>query len=100
MLMKKGLILVLNGVISMTALAQTVPDAKKYIYYERYKSAGEVLQNITKAELANGEAWYLLSKAYLMSDDAAPLQQALAQSPATVKGEPFYQVAYGQFLLS
>lgn len=75
MLMKKGLILLLNGVISLAAMAQTVPDAKKYIYYERYKSAGEVLQNIIKTEPGNGEAWYLSSKAYLMSDDPAPLQQ-------------------------
>jgi tetratricopeptide (TPR) repeat protein len=100
MLMKKGLILLLNGVISMAALAQTVPDAKKYLYYERYKSAAEVLQNIVKTDPGNAEAWYLLSKAYLLSDDPAPLQQALAQSPATVKSEPFYQVAYGHFLLS
>jgi tetratricopeptide (TPR) repeat protein len=90
----------LNGVISLAAFAQTVPDAKKYMYYERYKSAGEVLQNVIKTDPANGEAWYLLSKAYLLSNDPAPLQQALAQCPATVKDEPFYQVAYGHFLLS
>ncbi|HEX6431298.1 MAG TPA: hypothetical protein VF008_26590 [Niastella sp.] len=98
--MKKGLLLLLNGVVSLVALAQPIPDAKKYMYYERYKSAGEVLQNIVKTDPTNGEAWYLLSKAYLMSDDPAPLQLTLSQSPATVKGEPFYQVAYGSFLLS
>lgn len=98
--MKKGLILLLNGVISFSALAQTVPDAKKYIYYERYKSAEAVLQNIVKTEPANAEAWYLLSKAHLNAGDPAPLQHVLTQSMATLKGEPFYQVAYGNLLLS
>lgn len=98
--MKKGLILLLNGVISFSALAQTVPDAKKYIYYERYKSAEAALQNIVKTEPANAEAWYLLSKAHLNAGDPALLQHVLTQSAATLKGEPFYQVAYGNLLLS
>lgn len=100
MQMKKGSILLLCGVISVTAMSQTIEDAKKSIYYERYNTAKQQLQNIVKTDPANAEGWYLLSKAYIMSKDAAPLQQALAQSPAAVKEEPFYQIAYGSYLLS
>jgi tetratricopeptide (TPR) repeat protein len=100
LLMKKGLILLLTVVISLTALAQTVQDAKKSMYYERYKSAAEVLQHTVKTDPANAEAWYLLSKAYLNADDPAPLLHILIQSPTAVKEEPFYQVAYGNLLLS
>ncbi|WP_166437010.1 tetratricopeptide repeat protein [Niastella caeni] len=98
--MKKGLILVLCPLISLAALAQTVPDAKKFIYYERYNSAQAALQNIVKTDPANAESWYLLSKSFLLSDKPAPLQNLMAQSPANVKSEPFYQVAYGNLLLS
>ncbi|WP_207514527.1 tetratricopeptide repeat protein [Longitalea luteola] len=98
--MKKGSLLLLCGVISATAMSQTTEDAKRSIYYERYATAKEQLQNIVKTDPANAEGWYLLSKAYIMSKDAAPLKQLLAQSPAAVKEEPFYQVAYGSYLLS
>ncbi len=100
MQMKKGSLLLLCGVISATAMSQTTEDAKRSIYYERYATAKEQLQNIVKTDPANAEGWYLLSKAYIMSKDAAPLKQLLAQSPAAVKEEPFYQVAYGSYLLS
>jgi tetratricopeptide (TPR) repeat protein len=100
MQMKKGLILLLCAMNSLAAISQTLEDAKKNIYYERYKTAEDMLQKIVKTEPANAEAWYLLSKAFLMSDDAAPLQQLYAQTPAAIKSEPFYQVAYGSFLLN
>jgi tetratricopeptide (TPR) repeat protein len=85
---------------SLFAVTQTLQDAKKFIYYERYKSAEDLLQQIVKTDPGNAEGWYLLSKAYLMSKDAAPLQNIISQAPATIKGEPFYQVAYGSILLN
>ncbi len=99
MLMKKGPILLLCTMISLAATSQTVDDAKKMIYYERYKSAWDQLQQIVKADAANAEAWYLLAKANLLLNDAAPLQNLLAQTAPNVKEEPFYQVAYGSLLL-
>src|SRR3954466_10529853 len=98
MLMKKGLILLLCVTTSLVAVAQNIEDAKKFIYYERYKSAEDLLQQIVKADPANAEAWYLLSKAYVSSDNPAPLQNMLSQAPASLKGEPYFQVAYGSYL--
>src|SRR4051812_18714814 len=100
MQMKKGTLLVLGIAFSLAALSQTIEDAKKYIYYERYKSAEDVLQPIVKADPANAEAWYLLTKATILSDSAAPLKNILEQSPVSVRNEPFYQVAYGSYLLN
>jgi tetratricopeptide (TPR) repeat protein len=85
---------------SLVAISQTLDDAKKYIYYERYKTASDLLQKVVATEPANAEAWHLLSKASLLSDDRATLQPLLSKSPSTIKGEPFYQVAYGSFLLN
>jgi tetratricopeptide (TPR) repeat protein len=100
MLMKKGSLLLLCIVSSLLAVSQNLQDAKKFIYYERYKSAEDLLQQIVKTDPGNAEGWYLLSKAYLTSNDPAPLQNIISQAPATIKGEPFYQVAYGSMLLN
>jgi tetratricopeptide (TPR) repeat protein len=100
MLMKKGLILLLCVITSLVAVSQNLQDAKKFIYYERYKSAEDLLQQIVKTDPANAEGWYLLSKAYLSSDNAAPLKDVLSQAPASLKAEPYFQVAYGSYLLN
>ncbi len=100
MQMKKASLLLLCGAMSVTAMSQTIQDAKKSLYYERYNTAKEQLQHIVKTDPANAESWYLLSKAYIMSKDAAPLKQVLATSPADVQSAPFYQVAYGSYLLN
>src|ERR1051325_7804573 len=100
MLIKKGLLGLLCAMNTLAAISQTPDDAKKNIYYERDATAEDQLQKIVKADPANAEVWYLLSKAYIQSNNAAPLQQLLDQSPATIKGEPFYQVAYGSYLLN
>lgn len=97
--MKKGTTLLVCAMISLGATAQTVQDAKKLIYYERYQSASDQLQQIVKAEPANAEAWYLLTRATLQSGDAAALQGILSQSTAP-RDEPFFQVAYGSYLLN
>jgi tetratricopeptide (TPR) repeat protein len=99
MLMKKGSTLLVCAMISLGATAQTVQDAKKLIYYERYRTASDQLQQIVKAEPANAEAWYQLTRANLQSKDPAALQNILSQSTAP-KDEPFYQVAYGSYLLN
>jgi tetratricopeptide (TPR) repeat protein len=99
MLMKKGSTLLVCAMISLGATAQTVQDAKKLIYYERYKSASDKLQQIVKTEPANAEAWYLLTRANLQSADPAILQSIVSQSTAP-KDEPFFQVAYGSYLLN
>jgi tetratricopeptide (TPR) repeat protein len=99
MLMKKGATLLVCAMISLGATAQTVQDAKKLIYYERYRSASDQLQQIVKTEPANAEAWYLLTRANLQTADPATLQNILSQSTAP-KDEPFFQVAYGSYLLN
>ncbi len=99
MLMKKGSISLLCAMISLGASAQTVQDAKKMIYYERYKTASDQLQQIVKTEPANAEAWYLLTKANLQSDNPVSSKDILLQAAPDVKEEPFYQVAYGSILL-
>jgi predicted Zn-dependent protease len=86
--MKKGLIGLLCAMNSLVAISQTLDDAKKYIYYERYKTAEDLLQKMVTTEPANAEAWYLLSKACLLSDDGATLQPLLSKSKKTQPIKP------------
>ena len=100
MLMKKRFILFLCTLPSLVAISQNSQDAKRFIYYERYKSAEDLLQQLVKTDAENAENWYLLSKAYLSLEDPAPLQNMLSLAPASLKGEPYFQVAYGSYLLN
>ena len=100
MLTKKGFLLLLCAGASLMAVSQNIQDAKKFIYYERYKSAQDLLLQLVKTDPANAEGWYLLSKAYINSGDPTPLQNMLLQAPASLKEEPYFQVACGSYLLS
>lgn len=51
--------------------AQSVDDAKKFIYYERFKSAKDVLQNLVSSNPANSEAVYYLGQALIGLEDYA-----------------------------
>jgi tetratricopeptide (TPR) repeat protein len=97
--MKTLFLLLFSSAVSLIALAQSVPDAKKLIYYERYKTAQHTLQTIVKTDSTNAEAWYWLSQASLLSDDTATLVNNLQNCSPQVKNEPWYQVALGHVLL-
>lgn len=98
--MKKVSLLLLVSTISLFAMSQNLQDAKKQIYYERYKSAENTLHNLLQTDPANAEAWYWLSQSLFPSNNVAAVRDALSKCPADVKKDPWYQVAYGQLLLT
>lgn len=49
--------------------AQSIEDGRKFMYYERYKSAKEVFQKLLAANPNNDEAAYWLGQCTLASDD-------------------------------
>ncbi|MFT3910392.1 MAG: hypothetical protein QM737_13290 [Ferruginibacter sp.] len=60
--------------------AQSVDDGKKFIYYERYKSAKDVLQKVLAANPNNDEAAYWLGQAMIRPDDKTAKDIADAKS--------------------
>jgi tetratricopeptide (TPR) repeat protein len=56
-------LLALGMVLSAGLQAQSVPDARKLIYYERYQSARDMLQKVVAASPADAEAVYWLAQA-------------------------------------
>lgn len=79
--------------------AQSVEQGKQQLYYERYPSAETTFRQVVKQNPAEAEAWYGLAKTLLLQKQAGKAMEALGTVPAEVKGEPFYQVAYGAVLL-
>lgn len=99
--MKKIFFLIVSVLfLPLAILAQNIRDAEKLVYYERYKSAAQMLDQIVQHEPANPEAWYWLSQTYFDNNDATGWENRLHEVPAEVRDQPWFQVAYGQLLLT
>jgi predicted Zn-dependent protease len=71
--------------LSVNILAQNVEDGKKFLYYERFKSAKEVFQKLSNANPADEVSAYYLGQAMIGLQDVAGAkalyQQKLAANP-------------------
>ncbi|HEV7331496.1 MAG TPA: tetratricopeptide repeat protein [Flavisolibacter sp.] len=98
--MKKFLFLTTLVFPFSALLAQSVEDAQKHIYYQRYYSAVNSFQTIVNDDPKNDEAWYGLVKAYVSVDELQKAKEALQTAPEAVQDEPYYYVAKGELLLA
>ncbi len=80
--------------------AQSIAEARKLLYYERYDGAAHLLQSLIRTDPNNPEAWWLLTQAYLHSGHVNPLRDSLLLMPAAVSQQPLALCAYGQVLLA
>ncbi len=53
-----------------SSFAQTLEDAKRFIYYERFKSAKTILQKLVASEPQNEEAIYWLGQSIIRPDES------------------------------
>lgn len=85
--MKRSLSLAFVAVfLVQQLLAQSLEDGKKFMYYERFKSAKEVFEKLATANPKNEEAAYWLGQAYIGLEDVAKAKQtyqAALQANAT-----------------
>ena len=75
--------------------AQTLEQGKQQLYYERYRSAENTFQQVVKQHADNAEAWFGLTKAYLLQGQTAAAAAALETAPQGVRTEPFFEAALG-----
>ncbi len=70
--------------------AQTIDQGKKFLYYERYKSAKETFQKMLAANPNNDQAAYWLGQAMILPDDrtAKDLADAKALYQKTLQANP------------
>ena len=105
--MKKTLITTtLFLTVSFFAKSQSIEEAKRDIYYERYESAKNDLQNIISKGNASPETWYWLSETYLKQkriDSASQLLQNMPghflQQSSLKKQSPLVFIAWAHVLL-
>jgi tetratricopeptide (TPR) repeat protein len=97
----KKLLLASSLILPTSALlAQSVEDAQKHLYYQRYYSAVNSFQTVLQDDPKNDEAWYGLVKSYLSVDELQKAKEALQTAPEAVQDDAYYYVAKGEVLLA
>lgn len=81
------------------AVAQSVDDGKKFLYYERYNSAKQTFQQILAAKPDNAEAIYWLGQTLIATKDSTEAKQLYQQALAAKGNDPMLLVGMGQILL-
>lgn len=79
--------------------AQSIADARKLMYYERYDGAAHQLVAALKTDPNNSEAWWLLTQIYLHKNAVSAASDTLSAMPATAAAMPLGLCAKGQVLL-
>ncbi|HNP53327.1 MAG TPA: hypothetical protein PKK69_01875 [Ferruginibacter sp.] len=77
---RKGVIFLALSGWAFVAQAQSVEDGRKFMYYERYKSAKDVFQKVLSANPNNEEAAYWLGQSMINDDDRTDQDLAAAKS--------------------
>ena len=103
--MKRQIILFALCLYTATAFPQSIDEAKKFIYYERWDAAEEHFERIIKTSPQNLEAYYWLTKALLHQNDLEGAKKVQGQlhdflsSNSKVKALPLNRVSGGELLL-
>jgi cytochrome c-type biogenesis protein CcmH/NrfG len=79
--------------------AQSLAEARKLLYYERYDGAAHQLHFLLQGNIANAEAWLLLTQIYIHQKRIAALRDTLSKMPLDAREQPLGICAYGQLLL-
>lgn len=79
--------------------AQTVDEGKRFLYYERYNSAKDVLSKLVNANPNNVEAAYWLGQTYLGQDDSITAKALYQKTLNANPNSPLMLVAMGQIAL-
>jgi tetratricopeptide (TPR) repeat protein len=78
--------------------AQSLEQGVQQINYERYQTAENTFHQVLQQNPNNTGAWYYLVKDYLLEDELNKANDTIQLASATVKNDPWYQVAYGTIL--
>ncbi len=97
----KRIIFTINLLIATIALcAQSLDEGKRHIYYERYQSAAQFFHSVLTQNPANAEAWFLLTRSYLLQNEPAKASDNLAKAPASIQQELYYRLAKAALLIN
>jgi tetratricopeptide (TPR) repeat protein len=93
--MKTPVLSFLTLLITGTIFAQTIEDGKKFLYYERFKSAKDVFQKLSAANPADESAAYYLGQAMIGLEDVAAAKTLYQQKLSTTPNSPLILAGMG-----
>ncbi|RTL59126.1 MAG: hypothetical protein EKK37_12525 [Sphingobacteriales bacterium] len=94
--MKRYVLVALTGLmIAVNASAQTIEEGKKFLYYERNKSALQVFKKLHEAKPADVIITYWLGQAYLANDDVMAAKNLYSGALQSNPGDPWLQIGLG-----
>lgn len=79
--------------------AQSLAEAQKLLYYERYDGAAHLLQAQLRTDPDNAQAWWLLTQVYVHKHLIPGLNDTLQAMPASIRNQPMALCAFGQLAL-
>ena len=79
--------------------AQSLAEARKMLYYERYDGAAHQLQTLLEADPNNAEAWWLLTQVYVHRHQLQQIKDSLRMTSTILLESPLILCAKGQVLL-
>jgi tetratricopeptide (TPR) repeat protein len=99
-MMKRVLsLLVTVLVLGNTLFAQSVDDGRKFLYYERYKSAKETFEKVLASSPNNIDAVYWLGQTLIEMKDSAAAKDLYQKALASNGNAPLLLVGMGQIML-
>ena len=81
------------------AHAQSVQEAKKLMYFEKYFSASDMLHEILEKNNRNAEAWYLLTTCYVRNNKIKAIEDSFKLIPNDVDNIALIECAKGELEL-
>jgi Flp pilus assembly protein TadD len=83
-------------VFQTSVFSQSIEEGKKFMYYERYKSAKEIFEKILQTKSNQPEASYWLSQAYLGIEDVSKAREILQGSMNINPNDPLLLAGMGE----
>jgi tetratricopeptide (TPR) repeat protein len=96
---KVGILFCIALLATSFAKAQSIEEGKRFMYYERYKSAKDVLEKLVAANAANADAAYLLGQTYLALEDVASAKSLYQRTLMANPNSPLLIAAMGHIEL-
>ncbi|MBS4065351.1 MAG: tetratricopeptide repeat protein [Chitinophagaceae bacterium] len=98
--MKRSLSLFFTAIVlTSAAAAQTLEDGKKFMYYERFKSAKDVFEKLVAAKPSDVDAAYWLGQAYLGLEDVPNAKKTYQTAMASNATAPMLLAGMGHIQL-
>ncbi len=85
---KAGLLFIAVFISANALKAQTIEEGKKFLYYERYKSAKSVFEKLLAANPNNVDAAYWLGQSLILPDDNSNVAAAKELYQKTLMANP------------